>query len=53
MARHQAGEPMALRETTPEILGDQIACTIDQPVVWPEIDVDGARNAAGLVCEIL
>lgn len=49
LARHQAGVRMEFGETTPETLTDQIARTIDRPVVWPEIAADGTRNAAQLV----
>jgi UDP:flavonoid glycosyltransferase YjiC (YdhE family) len=53
LARYQAGVRMALSRTTPQALARMILATIGKKVAYAPIAVDGARQAAMLICELL
>jgi pimeloyl-ACP methyl ester carboxylesterase/predicted glycosyltransferase len=53
LARYRAGVRMDYAETDPEVLAHAVAEGLKHPVVYRDVEVDGARRAADLIVPLL
>ena len=53
LQRYNAGIPLDLSQTTPEILADQIQLNMNKRLPYKAMRTDGAERAAGIICSFL